>query len=205
MDAKVIGLIGAGHIGSQLARLAVAHGYEVVISNSRGPETLLDRLRVEAPRLLGDFLRLNNLPDRRIPLKLRSSSISFDEPSPLTKFSRQLLLIRRSALVRESLSRFQGSRCFGPCRHPPQIRRGAYRVWPQSFVARRSPGPPNVAETPMPRLHRSQRRRGLGLPETCQEKRTSSSSGTHPTLPHTPRLALPKNACAARFPSERSR
>jgi predicted dinucleotide-binding enzyme len=40
MDAKVIGLIGAGHIGSQLARLAVAHGYEVVVSNSRGPETL---------------------------------------------------------------------------------------------------------------------------------------------------------------------
>jgi hypothetical protein len=40
MDAKVIGLIGAGHIGSQVARLAVAHGYEVVISNSRGPETL---------------------------------------------------------------------------------------------------------------------------------------------------------------------
>src|ERR1041384_2834667 len=35
-----IGLIGAGHIGSQIARLAVAHGYHVVISNSRGPETL---------------------------------------------------------------------------------------------------------------------------------------------------------------------
>jgi predicted dinucleotide-binding enzyme len=35
-----IGLIGAGHIGSQLARLAVAHGHKVVISNSRGPETL---------------------------------------------------------------------------------------------------------------------------------------------------------------------
>ena len=35
-----IGLIGAGHIGSQVARLAVAHGYDVVISNSRGPETL---------------------------------------------------------------------------------------------------------------------------------------------------------------------
>jgi predicted dinucleotide-binding enzyme len=35
-----IGLIGAGHIGSQVARLAVAHGYSVVISNSRGPETL---------------------------------------------------------------------------------------------------------------------------------------------------------------------
>ena len=37
---STIGLIGAGHIGSQLARLSVASGYNVVISNSRGPETL---------------------------------------------------------------------------------------------------------------------------------------------------------------------
>src|SRR5712691_2391664 len=37
---KTIGLIGAGHIGSQIARLAVAHDYDVVISNSRGPESL---------------------------------------------------------------------------------------------------------------------------------------------------------------------
>lgn len=37
---QTIGFIGAGHIGSQLARLAVAHGYHVVLSNSRGPETL---------------------------------------------------------------------------------------------------------------------------------------------------------------------
>jgi len=35
-----IGLIGAGNIGAQVARLAVAHGHHVVISNSRGPETL---------------------------------------------------------------------------------------------------------------------------------------------------------------------
>ena len=35
-----IGLIGAGHIGSQIARLAAATGYNVVISNSRGPQTL---------------------------------------------------------------------------------------------------------------------------------------------------------------------
>ena len=37
---KTIGLIGAGQIGSQVARLAVRNGYDVVISNSRGPETL---------------------------------------------------------------------------------------------------------------------------------------------------------------------
>ena len=37
---KTIGLIGAGHIGSQVARLAVRSGYNVVVSNSRGPETL---------------------------------------------------------------------------------------------------------------------------------------------------------------------
>ena len=39
---KTIGLIGAGHIGSQVARAAIASGYDVVISNSRGPETLTD-------------------------------------------------------------------------------------------------------------------------------------------------------------------
>jgi predicted dinucleotide-binding enzyme len=35
-----IGLIGAGRIGSQLARLAVTHGYDVVLSNSRAPDSL---------------------------------------------------------------------------------------------------------------------------------------------------------------------
>jgi hypothetical protein len=35
-----IGIIGAGHIGSTLARGLVDRGYDVVISNSRGPESL---------------------------------------------------------------------------------------------------------------------------------------------------------------------
>lgn len=39
---STIGFIGAGNIGSQLARRAVANGYDVVLSNSRGPETLVD-------------------------------------------------------------------------------------------------------------------------------------------------------------------
>ena len=35
-----IGIIGAGYIGRALAKLAVDHGVEAMISNSRGPETL---------------------------------------------------------------------------------------------------------------------------------------------------------------------
>jgi 8-hydroxy-5-deazaflavin:NADPH oxidoreductase len=37
-----IGFIGSGHIGSTLAKLAVDAGHDVVMSNSRGPETLTD-------------------------------------------------------------------------------------------------------------------------------------------------------------------
>jgi len=35
-----IGIIGAGFVGQAVARLAVGNGHEVMISNSRGPETL---------------------------------------------------------------------------------------------------------------------------------------------------------------------
>jgi 8-hydroxy-5-deazaflavin:NADPH oxidoreductase len=35
-----VGIIGAGHIGSTLAKGLVDRGHEVVIANSRGPETL---------------------------------------------------------------------------------------------------------------------------------------------------------------------
>lgn len=45
-----IGLIGSGHIGGSLARLAVAAGYDVVVSNSRGPETLTDLVAELGPK-----------------------------------------------------------------------------------------------------------------------------------------------------------
>jgi predicted dinucleotide-binding enzyme len=45
-----IGIIGAGHIGSQVARAAIAVGYDVVISNSRGPETLEDLVSELGPK-----------------------------------------------------------------------------------------------------------------------------------------------------------
>jgi hypothetical protein len=45
-----IGIIGAGHIGSQVARAAIAVGYDIVISNSRGPETLMDLVAELGPK-----------------------------------------------------------------------------------------------------------------------------------------------------------
>ena len=36
-----IGILGSGHVGSNLARAAIAHGYDVVLSNSQGPETIV--------------------------------------------------------------------------------------------------------------------------------------------------------------------
>ncbi|MCU1528690.1 MAG: oxidoreductase [Frondihabitans sp.] len=45
-----IGIIGAGHIGSAVAKAATAHGYDVVISNSRGPETLTDLVAEIGPK-----------------------------------------------------------------------------------------------------------------------------------------------------------
>lgn len=46
-----IGIIGAGHIGSALARAFSGLGYDVVISNSRGPETLHDLVAELGPKV----------------------------------------------------------------------------------------------------------------------------------------------------------
>jgi 8-hydroxy-5-deazaflavin:NADPH oxidoreductase len=70
---QTIGLIGAGHIGSQLARLAVKNGYDVVISNSRGPETLADLVAELGPKARAgtvlDAARAGEIVVVTIPLK----------------------------------------------------------------------------------------------------------------------------------------
>ena len=45
-----VGIIGAGHIGTALAQGLTARGYDVVISNSRGPETLSDLVAELGPK-----------------------------------------------------------------------------------------------------------------------------------------------------------
>ncbi|MFF4501158.1 NADPH-dependent F420 reductase [Streptomyces sp. NPDC001401] len=42
MASRTLGIIGSGMIGGVVARLAVGAGLDVVLSNSRGPETLAD-------------------------------------------------------------------------------------------------------------------------------------------------------------------
>jgi hypothetical protein len=69
-----IGIIGAGEVGTHLARAAIASGYTVVIANSRGPETLaglVDQLGPAAraaaaadAAMAGDFVVI------AVPLKL---------------------------------------------------------------------------------------------------------------------------------------
>ena len=68
-----IGIIGAGHIGSQVARLAIASGYDVVISNSRGPETLSALVAELGPRARAatpvEAARAGDLVVVSVPLK----------------------------------------------------------------------------------------------------------------------------------------
>ncbi len=45
-----VGVIGSGNIGGTVARLAVEAGYDVVLSNSRGPQTLEDLVEDLGPR-----------------------------------------------------------------------------------------------------------------------------------------------------------
>ncbi|KTE02569.1 NADP oxidoreductase [Sphingopyxis sp. H038] len=72
-----IGIIGAGEVGSQIARAAIASGYKVVMANSRGPETLGDLIAELGPSAraataagaaeAGDFVVI------AVPLKLENN------------------------------------------------------------------------------------------------------------------------------------
>ena len=70
---KTIGLIGAGHIGSQIARLAVRSNYNVVISNSRGPGTLSALIAELGPRACAatpvDAAKAGDIVVVTVPLK----------------------------------------------------------------------------------------------------------------------------------------
>ena len=45
-----IGILGSGHVGSSLAKAAIAHDYDVVLSNSQGPDSLAVLVASLGPR-----------------------------------------------------------------------------------------------------------------------------------------------------------
>ena len=45
-----IGILGSGHVGGNLAKAAIVHGYDVVLSNSQGPDTLADLIKNLGPK-----------------------------------------------------------------------------------------------------------------------------------------------------------
>lgn len=68
-----IATIGAGHIGSNVAKVAVRAGYNVVVSNSRGPDTLADLVAELGPNAraatMEEAARSGDLVLVAIPLK----------------------------------------------------------------------------------------------------------------------------------------
>ena len=45
-----IGILGSGHVGSNLAKAAIAHGYDVVLSNTQGPDSLAGLIKELGPQ-----------------------------------------------------------------------------------------------------------------------------------------------------------
>src|SRR5258705_13070523 len=68
-----IGFIGSGMIGGTVARLSVAAGHQVVLSNSRGPETLQDLVAELGPlataATVGQAAEAGDLGGVSIPVK----------------------------------------------------------------------------------------------------------------------------------------
>lgn len=71
-----IGIIGSGSIGAGVARLAVAAGYEVLIANSRGPESLTDLIDELGARAQAGDVRaaaeFGDIPVLAVPLGVYS-------------------------------------------------------------------------------------------------------------------------------------
>jgi len=68
-----IGFIGSGNIGGTVAKLAVAAGHDVVLSNSRGPETLSELVAELGPHASAastdDAAKLGEIAVVSIPLR----------------------------------------------------------------------------------------------------------------------------------------
>lgn len=87
--SQTIGIIGSGLVGKAVARLAVAAGYDVIISNSRGPQTISALAKELGPRAragtVDDAIAAADIVALSVPLA------SF-EKLPAEKFSGKIVL-----------------------------------------------------------------------------------------------------------------
>lgn len=86
---KTIGIIGSGLVGKAVAHLAIAAGYNVVISNSRSPETIAGLVKELGPRAragtVEDAIAAGDIVTLSVPLA------SF-EKLPADKFAGKVVL-----------------------------------------------------------------------------------------------------------------
>ena len=161
-----IGFIGAGHIGGTLAQLAIAHGYDVVVSNSRGPHTLTDLVQqlgdraragtateaAEAGDVVVVTIPTKNVPD--VPVEPLAGKVVIDTNNYYPQRDGQI-----AALDDESTDRLGAAA--GP---PARVPRGQ-GVQPHLFSRPRHQGAP--AGTP--------NRRALAVAGDSDEARTAVS------------------------------
>jgi len=74
-DMTTVGFIGSGNMGGTVARLAVAAGYDVVLSSSRGPQTVnLGRAKRRANRQIPRSRRSETAKVKRCNFRASSCS-----------------------------------------------------------------------------------------------------------------------------------
>ena len=78
-----IGIIGSGNIGGTAAKLFINAGYEVAISNSRGPESLISFVNSIGPNIkaktVDDVIKSGDVILLAIPWRRRQDLLSVSE------------------------------------------------------------------------------------------------------------------------------
>ena len=95
-SVATLGILGAGQAGATLARAAIAAGYDIVIANSRRPETLHDLIRELGPRARAGwaadaaaaadfaFVAYPYAPDDRLPVEELAGKVVLDNNNYMT-------------------------------------------------------------------------------------------------------------------------
>ena len=105
-----IGIIGAGQIGGTLTRRFTALGHEVLVANSRGPETLSDlaaetgATAVSVPEAVrGVDLIVVTIPEKNIPSRV----VTLSEIGPIWTINQRAKYLRFLASILAVVGKFR--------------------------------------------------------------------------------------------------